>query len=140
MNKVILMGNLTREPEVRVTPSGKSLTTASLATNKKWKDDLGVNQEKAEFHNLVVWNGSEAFAKYLTKGSKVLIEGELQTDTYQDKETGKKRYSTKIHVNKFHFLDSKLSDNNIQKQVNEKHPFTKDKNNDEEINIESIPF
>lgn len=139
MNKVFLMGNLTKDVEVRNTPAGKMLATTSLATNKKWKDEAGNKQEKTEFHNLVIWNGAEAFAKYLSKGSKVFIEGEIQTDSYKDKNTGENKYSTKINVREFTFLDSKKQDNEPNAKIDGYEGMGSEVNQDE-ISISDIPF
>lgn len=134
-NKVILIGRLTKEPELRTTQTGKAVVSASLATGKKWKDKEGQLQEKTEFHNLVVWQGAEAFAQYLNKGSKVAIEGELQTRNWDDPKSGTKRYTTEVVVNNFIFLDNK--------KQNEGSTIDKAKtsnNNEDEIKIEDIPF
>ncbi len=139
MNKVILLGNLTKDVELRNTPSGKAVATVSMATNKRWTDkDSGQKQERVEFHNLVIWRGGEVFAQYTGKGSKVLIEGELQTTNWVDKETGKKMYKTEINVKEFTFLDSKKTGG--QEQAPVEHPFNKEEVSDEEIKIEDIPF
>jgi len=136
MNKVILIGNLTKDPELRTTPSGVSVTKVGIATNKKWIDQQGNKQEKAEFHNVVMWRGlAETFAKYMTKGSKCLIEGELQTRKWEDKD-GITRYSTEIIANNVEFLGEK-------KQQEEKRDIREEDVapvEEEEINIEDIPF
>lgn len=137
LNKVLLIGRLTKDVEVRNTQGGKMVVSASLATNKKWKDQNGQPQERVEFHNLVVWNGAEAFAKYLRKGSKVYIEGELQTDSWTDQQSGQKKYATKINVREFVFLDNKPQDQGNQSQTNDTqndNPF------EGEISIDQIPF
>ncbi len=144
LNKVLLRGRLTKDVEVRNTQGGKMVVSASLATNKKWKDQNGQPQERVEFHNLVVWNGAEAFAKYLRKGSKVYIEGELQTDSWTDQQSGQKKYATKINVREFVFLDNKPQDQGNQNQTNDTqndNPFENGEvSSDGEINIYDIPF
>ena len=142
LNKVLLIGRLTKDVEVRNTQGGKMVVSASLATNKKWKDQNGQPQERVEFHNLVVWNGAEAFAKYLRKGSKVYIEGELQTDSWTDQQSGQKKYTTKINVREFVFLDNKPQDQRSKNQTNDTqndNPFD-ERENDSEISIDEIPF
>lgn len=134
-NKVILIGRLTKEPELRNTQTGKSVVSASLATSKKWKDKDGQLQEKTEFHNLVVWQGAEAFAQYLNKGSKVAIEGELQTRNWDDPKSGTKKYTTEVVVNNFIFLDSKK-----QAEGSTTNEIKTNNNNEDEIKIEDIPF
>jgi len=85
VNKVILVGNLTRDVELKTTPSGKMVASVGLATNKSWKDGNGVKQDKASFHNLTIWGkGAEILAQYTKKGSKLYVEGEIE---YHDWET-----------------------------------------------------
>lgn len=99
VNKVILVGNLGKDPELKYTPSGQPVTRFSLATNEKWKDKNGEMQERTEWHNIVCWTKlAEIANQYLTKGSNVYIEGRLQTRTWDDKD-GKKHYSTEIIAN-----------------------------------------
>jgi len=104
MNRATLIGNLARDIELRTIPSGKSVATGAIATNKTWTDDKGQKQQKVSFHNFVVWGKlAEVFAKYLKKGSKVMIEGELQTRDWTGQD-GVKRYATEVIVNNFEFL------------------------------------
>ena len=115
LNKVTLIGRLTRDVEIKTIPSGKSVANGSIATSKSWKDEAGNKQEKTEFHNLVLWGKqAEIFAQYTSKGSQVYIEGELTTRSWDDKETGKKRYSTDINVNDFKFLDTKKKQETVE--------------------------
>lgn len=133
MNRVFLIGNLTKDPELKTTPSGVSVLRVGIATNKKWKNDNGELVEKAEFHNVVMWRGlAETFAKYMTKGSKVSIVGELQTRKWEDKE-GITKYSTEIIANEVEFLGTKP-----QGEKAEEKPV--DNNEEEEIDISDIPF
>lgn len=86
VNKVMLVGRLTRDPEVRTTTTGQSVTSVSLATSHTWKDKGGQKQEKTEFHNVVLWGRlAEIAGQYLTKGQECFIEGRLQTRAYTDK-------------------------------------------------------
>lgn len=96
VNKVILVGRLTRDPEVRTTPSGQSVTSVSLATNSSWKDKSGQKQERTEFHNIVIWGRlAEIAGQYLTKGQEAYFEGRLQTRKYTGKD-GIERRVTEI--------------------------------------------
>lgn len=106
LNKVILIGNLGKDPELRYTNSGVPVATFSVATNEQWKDNEGNTQERTEWHNIVAWQKlAEICAEYLKKGSKVYIEGRLQTRSWDDKNTGQKRYITEIVANDMIMLD-----------------------------------
>lgn len=107
LNKVLLIGNLTRDPEMKYTSSGAALCTFGIATNRSWKDNDGQLREEAEFHNLVAWNNiGEICYQLLAKGMQVYIEGSLRTRSWDD-EDGNKRYRTEIKVNEMILLDSK---------------------------------
>lgn len=96
VNKVILVGNLGRDPEVRYTPNGDAVANYSIATTETWKDKNGMRQEKTEWHNVVMYRRlAEIAGEYLKKGSQVYIEGRLQTRKWQDKQ-GNDRYTTEI--------------------------------------------
>lgn len=97
VNKVILLGRLGKDPELKYTPSGQAVTKFSLATSERWKDkNSGEFQEKTEWHNIVLWAKlAETAAQYLTKGSSVYVEGRLQTRSWDDKE-GKRHYMTEV--------------------------------------------
>lgn len=104
VNKVILVGNLGGAPELRYTPSGKSMAHFSLATNEAWLDGRGARQEHTEWHSVVVWTRqAEPCAQYLNKGSQVYVEGKMRTHTYTDKE-GIKRSSTEVVAQRVQFL------------------------------------
>lgn len=105
VNKVILVGNLGRDPEVRSTPSGQPVATFSLATNRKWKDQSGTRQEETEWHNVVCWGRqAEIAGQYLTKGKQVYVEGRLQTRSWDDKQSGEKKYRTEVICQNFQML------------------------------------
>ena len=108
VNKVILIGNLGRDPEVRYMPSGQAAANASLATTDSWRDkQSGEQQERTEWHNLVFFGRlAEIAGEYLKKGSKIYAEGRLQTRKWQDK-NGNDRYTTEIVVNDMQMLDSR---------------------------------
>ena len=97
LNKAIIIGNLTRDPELKALPSGSKVTSFSLATNRTYKDKDGNRQEAVEFHNIVVFGKvAELVAQYLKKGSQALVEGRIQTRSWDDKAGGGKKYRTEI--------------------------------------------
>ncbi len=108
VNKVILIGNLGKDPEVRYMPSGSAVTNVTIATSESWKDkQSGEQQERTEWHNVVFFNRlAEIAGEYLKKGSKVYVEGSLRTRKWQDKE-GRDRYTTEIVAGEMQMLDSK---------------------------------
>ncbi len=100
VNKVILIGNLGKDPEVKVTASGTPVAKFSLATNERYKDKAGQWQDRTEWHNLVAWQRTaEIIGEYVKKGSKIYVEGSLRTSSWDDKNTGEKKYRTEIVVN-----------------------------------------
>ncbi|GMQ95420.1 MAG: single-stranded DNA-binding protein [Patescibacteria group bacterium] len=102
LNKAIIIGNLTRDPEMRSLPSGASVTTFSIATNRVWKDKDGNKKESAEYHNIVVFGRqAETSAQYLKKGQSVLVEGRLQTRSWESE--GVKKYRTEIVADRVQF-------------------------------------
>jgi len=109
VNKVILVGNLGRDPETRFLPSGGAVTNIAVATGEAWKDkQTGQQQERTEWHRVVFFNRlAEIAGEYLKKGSKVYIEGSLRTRKWQDKDTGQDRYSTEIVASEMQMLDSR---------------------------------
>ena len=109
INKVILVGNLGQDPEVKCTAGGAAVTTLSLATSESWKDkDTGSDQEKTEWHRVVLWRRlAEIAGEYLKKGSKVYIEGQLQTRKWE--QDGQTRYTTEVVGRDMQFLDSRGS-------------------------------
>lgn len=105
VNKVILIGNLGKDPEVKYTPSGMAVAKFSLATNDRFKDKEGNWQDRTEWHNLVAFQRTaEIVGEYLKKGRTVYVEGKLQTSSWDDKETGAKKYKTEIIVNELVLL------------------------------------
>jgi single-strand DNA-binding protein len=104
VNKVILIGNLGRDPEVRFTPSGRAVAKFPLATTDSWMDQESGRQERTEWHNIVVWGKqAESCGQYLAKGRQVYIEGSIRSRSYDDKD-GNKRYVTEIVAQKVQFL------------------------------------
>ncbi len=107
VNKVILVGRLGKDPELRYTPSGAAVATFSLATTENYKDRDGNRQEKTEWHNIVVWRQlAEVCGKFLHKGKQVYLEGKIQTRSYDDRD-GNKRYITEIVVDQMQMLGSR---------------------------------
>lgn len=106
LNKVLLIGNLGKDPELRYTPGGVPVASFSIATNESWKDQDGNLQERTEWHNIVAWRKlAEICGEYLKKGKKIYIEGRIQTRSYDDKNTGAKRYITEIVADNMIMLD-----------------------------------
>jgi len=107
VNKVILIGNLGKDPELKYTPQGTAVAKFTLATNERYKDKAGQWQERTEWHNLVAWaRTAEIAGEYLKKGRTVYIEGSLRTSSWDDKETGQKKFKTEIVVNDLVLLGS----------------------------------
>lgn len=96
LNKAMLIGRITKDPQLKTTPGGQSVCSFSIATNRTWTDKNGQKQEQSEFHNIVAWGKTaENISAYLTKGCEILVEGRLQTRSWDDKQ-GNKRYTTEI--------------------------------------------
>lgn len=138
LNRAALIGNVTRDPEVRVTNSGQSVTNFGLATNMVWTDASGQRQERAEFHNLIAWTRlGETCAKYLKKGSRIYAEGRIQTRSWDD-QTGQKKYRTEIVLDNMIMLDRLQRSQDMGAEpavVKEESLETPD-----EIKVEDIPF
>jgi len=110
MNKIIMMGNLTRDPELRATKTGKSVCNFSLALNERWRDEAGVLKEKVTFVNCTAWAGlAEVIGNHTSKGARVLVEGKLHTEEYTDTRGSEERTISKlaVTVESFEFADSK---------------------------------
>ncbi len=107
VNKVILIGRLGKDPDVRYTPDGTMVTTFNLATDEQWKDKNGEKVQKTEWHRIVAWGKlAEICGNYLVKGKLVFVEGRIQTRSWEDKE-GVKRFTTEIVASNMQMLDSK---------------------------------
>ena len=110
VNKVILIGNLGRDPETRYLPSGDAVTNISIATSEKWKDKGGEQQEHTEWHRIAFFGKlAEIAGEYLKKGSPVYVEGRIRTRKWQDKESGQDKYSTEIVADRMQLLGSRGS-------------------------------
>ena len=116
INKVIIVGNLGQDPEIKYTAGGAAVTTLSIATSDSWKDkDSGIDQERTDWHKVVLWRRlAEIAGEYLKKGSKVYIEGQLQTRKWEQE--GQTRYTTEIIARDMQFLDSRGSSNTSSTQ------------------------
>lgn len=137
-NKVILMGNLTRDPETRATNSGQSVTSFSIAVNDTWTKD-GERQERTNFIECDAWGTrGDTIAKYFTKGRQILVEGSLRQDTWDDKDTGKKRSAIRVLVNGFSFVNDGAK--NSSKSSSSTDTPAADDISDEPINLDDIPF
>jgi len=153
LNKAMIIGNLTRDPEVRTTPAGASVVSFGVATNFVWTDANGQKQEKAEFHNVVAWRKlADIIGQYLKKGSKVYIEGRLQTRDWTGQD-GVKRYRTEIIAENMIMLDSKGSGAGFERSESKSSdlptieepapvpaPKIESESDSDEIKLEDIPF
>ena len=132
LNKVMLIGNLGKDPEIRYTQSGSAVATFSLATTDRWTDRQGERQEKTEWHDIVAFDKLADLAQsYLNKGKSVYIEGRLQTRNWED-QNGQKRYRTEIVVNSLQFLEPRSSSENVNQQYN-----TNENSNNKNLNDDS---
>ena len=144
LNKVMIIGNVTRDPEAKTTPQGTNVTSFSVATNMVWTDKNGTKQEKVEFHNIVAWRKlADICAQYLKKGSKIYLEGRLQTRNWDDP-SGVKKYRTEIIAENMIMLDRAQGGSNQSASFGN----SSDTNtaqveaptDEEEINVDEIPF
>jgi len=136
INKAMVYGNLTRDPELKALPSGSSVTSFSIATNRVYKDKDGNKQESVDYHNIVVFGKqAENVAKYLTKGSSAFIEGRMQTRSW-DKD-GQKQYRTEVIADFVQFGPKKVEGGTAPKKDEESEALDYP---EEEINPEDIPF
>ncbi len=147
LNKVILIGNLTRDPELRSLPSGIKVCSFSLATNRVWKDKNGARQESADYHNVVVFGRqAETVAQYMKKGNSILVEGRMQTRSWDDKNSGEKKYRTEIVADRTQFgpkgSGAPSSGNSSTQAKAGEAPAEMDSIEypEEDINPEDIPF
>ncbi len=149
LNKVMIIGNLTRDPELKQIPSGQSVCTVGVATNRSWTNQQGEKQEQVEFHNVVVWGRlAEICAQYLQKGRKVYFDGRLQTRDWEGQD-GVRRYRTEIVAENMIMLDGRGGGNAggnsapMPAQAPGNAPQMQDApapNPDDEIKLEDIPF
>ena len=110
-NKVILAGNLTRDPELRYTPKGTAIASFGLAINRKWKSETGESKEEVTFVDVEVWDRqAEVIAQYFKKGRPILVEGRLKYDQWEDKNTHQKQSKLKVRLESFSFIDTNRGD------------------------------
>ena len=145
LNRATILGRLTRDPELKTIPSGKSVATFSVATSRVWTDQSGQKQSQAEYHNIVIWGKmAEVAGQYLRKGSRIYIEGRIQTRDWTPQD-GIKRYRTEIVADNMIMLDSKggstpLSSGSAGASENFAAPSVAEEVVEEEIKVEDIPF
>lgn len=147
-NQAIVMGNLTRDPEMRTTPSGQNVTSFSIATNRSWQDQSGERKDAVEYHNIVAWGKlGELVNEYLKKGRKALIVGRLQTRSWEA-EDGSKRQRTEIVANDINFVGgqseggdySAPAETSSQEKPAKKEEVAIEDMGEGEINLDDIPF
>ena len=146
LNKVMIIGNLTRDPEIRTTPNGQPVASFTVVTNLVWTDQTGQRQEKAEFHNVVAWRRlADICRQYLHKGSKVYVEGRLQTRDWIAQDNTK-HYRTEIITDNLIMLDraggssGPFTSPTQEEETSELPTESIPDNSEEEIKIEDIPF
>ena len=145
LNKAIIIGNLTRDPEIKSLPSGVKVASFGVATNRVWKDKNGVKQENVDYHNIVVFGRqAEIVAQYMKKGSSILVEGRMQTRSWDDA-SGVKKYRTEIIADRIQFGPRKEGAGSYSPPVEPAHEDNKKALDtieypEEEINPEDIPF
>ena len=146
LNKAILIGNLTRDPELKAIASGNKVCTFSIATNRTYKDTNGNRQEKTDYHNIVVWGKTaENVATYMKKGSQILVEGRMETRSWDDAATNTKKYRTEIIADTVQF-GSKSNGTSSAPSQSQAPTSKKEEEIDtieypeEQINAEDIPF
>ena len=147
LNKAIIVGNLTRDPELATIPSGQKVCKFGVATNRVWKDKSGAKQESASYHNIVVWGRqAETSAQYLKKGQQVMIEGRIETRSWDDKTSGEKKYRTEIIADRVQFgaksggTGAGTSNISSPKMSSNSEAVDAIEYPEEDINPEDIPF
>lgn len=147
LNKALIIGNLTRDPELKAIPSGIKVCSFSVATNRVWKDKNGAKQEAADYHNVVVFGRqAETVAQYMKKGSQVMVEGRMQTRSWDDQATNTKKYRTEIIADRVQFGGGAPSSGSKPSSPAGTAPKEEDDSldsieyPDEQINAEDIPF
>lgn len=137
-NKVILMGNLTRDVEVRTTSNGQSVSNFSLAVTRSWRDQSGQQQDQTSFINCVAWGkAGEIIAQYVSKGSPLLVSGRLDQRSYDDKD-GNKRQAVEVVVEDFNFVGGRSNGDGASASTAVPHAPSSSKSKDKEVVIEDI--
>ena len=138
LNKALIIGNLTRDPEMRALPSGIKVTSFSLATNRSWKDANGARQDATEFHNVVAFaKPAELIAQYCKKGSSLYVEGRMQTRSWE--KDGEKKYRTEIVVENFQFGPRPTGAGGASGEMGDKQPSSA-KSSSAEKEIDTIEY
>ena len=149
LNKAIIVGNLTRDPALTAVSSGQKVCKFGVATNRVWKDKNGGKQESVSYHNIVVWGRqAETSAQYLKKGQQVMIEGRIETSSWDDKTSGEKKYKTEIIADRVQFgskggsagASSGISNVGSEKTSSNSEEVDTIEYPEEDINPEDIPF
>lgn len=141
LNRASILGRLTRDPEMRTTPNGRTVTSMGIATNRVWTDQSGAKQEKPEYHNCVAWGKlAEIVGQYLSKGRRVYVEGRLETRDWVGQD-GVKRNRTEIILDNLIMLDGPRGEaGGPSSSSNDVPPPPNDEMVEEEIRVEDIPF
>jgi single-strand DNA-binding protein len=122
-NRVILAGNLTRDPELRYTPKGTAIASFGLAINRKWKSETGESKEEVCFVDVEAWDRqAEVVAQYFKKGRPILVEGRLKFDQWEDKNTHQKQSKLKVRLESFSFIDTKGADGDVPSEAPRARP------------------
>jgi single-strand DNA-binding protein len=139
VNKVIIIGNVGANPEVRYTPSGSAVANFNVATNEAWKDSNGNQQERVEWHRIVAWGKlGEICGEYLKKGSHIYLEGRLRTRSWED-QNGNKRYTTEILASDIQMLDKKPQNTGQEVEVPSASA-TKSSSSPNSVGDDDLPF
>lgn len=144
LNRATVLGRLTRDPEVRSTPSGQSVANVGIATNRVWTDNTGVRQERVEYHNVVLWGKlADIAGQYLSKGRRVYVEGRLETRDWTGQD-GVKRYRTEIIADNLIMLDGARGNSGSvsseEVPLHQDNPTPSRTTVEDEIRVEDIPF
>ncbi len=147
LNKVQIIGRLTRDPELRTTTTGKNVCSFSVATGFTWNDQSGQKKETTEFHNVIAWGKlGDIISQYMKKGRQIYIEGRLQTTSWDDKTSGQKRYKTEIIAENMIMLGGKSDDsagaprNSSSANVSVEQPEAKSELPEIQIDNDDLPF
>lgn len=140
-NKVTLLGNLTRDPEMRTTGSGQNVTNFTLAVGRSWKSSDGTQQEQTSYINCVAWGKpGEVIEKYVKKGSPFLVHGRLDQRTWEDKETGKNRSTVEVVVEDFNFVSGGANSGSSSSNQSQSSKSDDEEYDDKPIDLSEIPF
>lgn len=140
-NKVVLMGNLTRDPETRSTANGQSITNFTIAVGRTWKGSDGARQEQVSYINCVAWaRTGEMIAQYVSKGSPILVSGRLDQKNWEDKETGQKRSAIDVVVDDFNFISTRTSNGENSGDIKKADDVIVEDIDDNPIDLSEIPF